>query len=416
MEKYFDTIIVGGGASGLFCGASLIEYNKRNKSFMILEKSHKIGLKLLVSGSGQCNFTHSGDIKDFISFYGDKGKKIRGILFKFNNQMTIDYFENRGVKTVTREDGKVFPASLKAADIQSLLLSEIENNGGMIKTSSTVVSIAEDSSALEYVVAVKPTGQLENQNTQNYRCKNLVIAAGGKSYPKTGSDGKLLETIGHSFNDLEIIEQEGALVPIYVEDYNYNNISGIAIRDAVISKGKIKAKGDVLFTHKNLSGPLILNFSRYLRGGDKFYIDYLPAGFKSGEHLNVDGEKRSILNYLIDETSLPKAFLESLLANNKISSRDKASTLKGREVKAIEKSIRNEEFIVNGKAGFDKAMVTSGGVSLKEVATGNLQSKKHPGLYFIGEILDVDGDTGGYNIQFAFSTGYIAAQHILQLP
>ena len=201
-----------------------------------------------------------------------------------------------------------------------------------------------------------------------------------------------------------------------MEDYNYNNISGIAIRDAVISKGKIKAKGDVLFTHKNLSGPLILNFSRYLRGGDKFYIDYLPAGFKSGEHLNVDGEKRSILNYLIDETSLPKAFLESLLANNKISSRDKASTLKGREVKAIEKSIRNEEFIVNGKVGFDKAMVTSGGVSLKEVATGNLQSKKHPGLYFIGEILDVDGDTGGYNIQFAFSTGYIAAQHILQLP
>lgn len=404
MEKYFDTIILGGGAAGLFCGASLSEYSKQNKSFLIIEKSQKAGLKLLASGSGQCNFTHGGDIRDFVNYYGPNGKKIRGILFRYNNEMSIDFFEHRGVKTVTREDGKVFPASFSAEEIRQCLLREIDKNGGIVRCSCQAISIVQDAGYL-----------VETEDT-TYRCKNLVIATGGKSYPKTGSDGVLLETIEKTFEDIKVIPQGAALVPIYVEGYKYQGLSGVSIQDATISKGKIKGIGDLLFTHKNLSGPLILNFSRYLNQGDKFEIDYLPRGFKSGEHLKTDGEKRSIVNYLLDETNLPKAFIETIVFEQGIDCKQKASTLKGREIKQIEKILRGEEFVVNGKAGFDKAMVTSGGISLKEVSTSNLQSKKHPGLYFIGEILDVDGDTGGYNIQFAFSTGYAAAQHILQLP
>ena len=405
---FFETIIIGAGAAGLFCGAALKDYKRK---FLIIEKSSKVGLKLLASGSGQCNFTHSGDIKDFTNFYGENGKKIRGILFRFNNQMIEEYFNSLGLKTITREDGKVFPATLKAEDIRSCLLKEISKNKGEVLCQRNVISISQsDSEGIYKVIAEDKDGR-----ECSFTCKNLVIAAGGKSYPKTGSDGKIMETI-KAFDDFEIVEQKAALVPIYIEGHSYERLSGISIKGAQIKKGKIKASGDLLFTHRNFSGPLILNFSRYLNQGDIFEIDYLPSGFKGGQHLKGDGEKRAILNYLIEETALPKAMLEVFLGELNINSKEKTASLGGKKIKGIEEAIRCHRYLVNGKAGLDKAMVTCGGISLKEVSTRSLQSKKHPGLYFIGEILDVDGDTGGYNIQFAFSSGYAAAQHISQLP
>ena len=216
-----------------------------------------MGLKLLASGSGQCNFTHSGDIKDFTNFYGENGKKIRGILFRFNNQMTEEYFNSLGLKTITREDGKVFPATLKAEDIRSCLLKEISKNKGEVLCQRNVISISQsDSEGIYKVIAEDKDGR-----ECSFTCKNLVIAAGGKSYPKTGSDGKIMETI-KAFDDFEIVEQKAALVPIYIEGYSYESLSGISIKGAQIKKGKIKASGDLLFTHRNFSGPLILNFSK----------------------------------------------------------------------------------------------------------------------------------------------------------
>lgn len=412
----YDVIIIGAGAAGLFCGANL---KLNNKKGLIIDKSDKPGLKLLVSGAGQCNFTHSGDIRDFIDKYGDNGKKVRGILYKFANDRVIEYFTSHKLPVEIREDGKVFPKSMKAQDVVNLLLNEAKKNGFSLKSGHSVVNIEDISSedSTLFRIMVESSGK-----NVEYTAKNVVIAAGGISYPKTGSDGSIFRAI-ESLKDIEVVDMKPALVPIYVEGYTYQEISGIAVRQAEVSlvteikKGKRSNRGDILFTHRNFSGPGIIDFSRYLNPGDKFKIDYLPEGFKSSESLISDGISKSILNHLLDETGLPKAFLQEIILKVQgVEPGDKTSSIPKKKIREIENIIRGEEFVVNGKAGMDKAMVTAGGVSLKEISTKTMESKKHPGLYFCGEVLDVDGNTGGYNIQFAFSSGYLAAQHILQLP
>lgn len=412
----YDVIIIGGGAAGLFCGANL---NLKNKKGLILDKSSKPGLKLLVSGSGQCNFTHGGDIRDFADKYGDNGKKVRGILYKFSNERVVEYFESKGLKTVEREDGKVFPKSLKAEDVRSLLLEEIGKNGFEIKTEEGVTEIRKVIEGESHVYEVRT-------QTKGKKCiytgENVVVAAGGISYPKTGSDGSIFEALAH-LDGIEIVDLRPSLVPVYVEGYGYSSLSGIAIRNAEISldteekKKRRSRRGDILFTHKNLSGPGIIDFSRYLNQGDRFRINYIPDGFKSGETLKTQGVSKSLGNYLLEETGLPKAFLQEIVEKIEgVSWDDKTSSVSGGKVKELQAILTGEVFLVNGKAGLDKAMATAGGIALSEISTKTMESKKHPGLFFCGEVLDVDGDTGGYNIQFAFSSGYLAAQHISQLP
>lgn len=412
----YEVIIIGAGAAGLFCGANL---DLKNKKGLILDKSSKPGLKLLVSGSGQCNFTHGGDIRDFVDKYGDNGKKIRGILYKFSNEKVVEYFQNRGLKTIEREDGKVFPQSLRAEDVRALLINEIKNNGFEIKTQEGVIDIRKIQGADSHLYEVRTeVGGKERV----YTADNVVVSAGGISYPKTGSDGSIFKAM-ESLEGIEIVPLRPSLVPIYVEGYGYSNLSGIAIRNVEISldteeKKKRKSRmGDLLFTHKNLSGPAIIDFSRYLNQGDRFKVNYIPQGFKSGESLKAQGINKSLGNYLLEETNLPKAFIQEII--NKVEGitwDDKTASVSGGKIKELQALLTGEIFIVNGKAGLDKAMATAGGVALSEISTKTMESKKHPGLFFCGEVLDVDGDSGGYNIQFAFSSGYLAAQHISQLP
>lgn len=180
-------------------------------------------------------------------------------------------------------------------------------------------------------------------------------------------------------------------------------------------KKRITGYGDMLFTHKNLSGPVILDNSRYLEPGRAFYVDYAPKGYKSGDRLPVNGEKRSIGNLVSEECKIPKALADALTdkaLGEKGACRTKASTLMGSQIKEIEDTLRNQKFTVSGKGGFGEAMVTAGGVDISEVSTSSMEAKKYPGLYLIGEVLDIDGDTGGYNLQFAFSSARTAAQHI----
>lgn len=413
----YDVIIIGAGAAGMFCGANL----KLNKEkVLILDKSNKPGLKLLVSGSGQCNFTHGGDVRDFADKYGEHGKSIRGILYRFNNKMAVQYFEEKGVAVSEREDGKIFPKSLKAEDIRQCLLDEIKKSGGKVETGVDVTAFQKKDDEFSVIA-------LKNGKSVQYACRKLVIASGGCSYKKTGSDGSMFSII-EKFGDINIVKPEAALTPVYTEDYRYGDISGISIKNAQIKiKGKSKKESkayrdDLLFTHKNFSGPLILNFSRYLKTGDQFVLNYIPDGFKGGESIDTKGDKRSIGNILSDETGLPKGFLEKVVeraakqTKKSFDFQTKGASMDGKSIKAIEGLLKGEIFTVSGKAGFDKAMVTAGGVALSEISTKTMESKKYQGLYFIGEVLDVDGNTGGYNIQFAFASGYAAAQHISQLP
>ena len=419
----YNTIIIGAGASGLFCAAHMTDKNKR---VLLLEASNKPGLKLLVSGGGQCNFTHGGSMEDYLDKYGLNGRKIRKIINTFTNKDTVEYFQAHGLKTWEREDGKVFPASKTSKDIVDLLLNEIKHNNVEIKLNTKVMDLRECDFSNDHI------WEVTLDNRQVIKAKNIVVTTGGITYPKTGSDGSMFEIL-KKLGNVNMVKPRAALVPIFVEAYPFGDISGVSIKGASVSKiqENVKKKDrvppykeDILFTHKNLSGPLILNYSRYLDNGDKIELDFLPGGFNSGEHLPYKGCKKNILNLLMDETGLPKAFLEIVIENAcrvggwKIENmeREKSASLPGNFVKTVEELIHRWTFTVSGKGALDVAMVTAGGVSISQISPATMESKKHLGLHFAGEVLDVDGNTGGYNIQFAFSSSYIAAQHILQLP
>jgi len=421
----YDIIIVGAGAAGLFAAAG----SPKQINGLILEKSKKPGIKLLMSGSGQCNFTHAGNIKDFLSKYGNNGKKLRSPLYKFNNLALIEYFERKGLKSLARDDGKVFPTSLKASDIRDVLLSEAQRNGFELMCDSAVLEIKHIRDENAYIVKTQDN---------NYKCRKLVIATGGCSYPKTGSDGSMfpiLERMG-----FDIIPQKPALTPIFVHDYPYSNISGISFSNVKVTIARqsateyqnigsvqsttnfqsepdepndtksYKSTGALLFTHECFSGPAILDISRFAEAGFGLYINYMPE--KSADELiammkmNVVGNKKSLRNFLAETFDLASRFVDTMLQRSPELKMASPASLSKNHMKLIAKLLTADSFIISSVGGFNEAMATSGGVSLDAVDLKSFEAKQYPNLHIIGEALDVDGDTGGYNLQFAFSSGY----------
>ncbi len=385
----YDAIIIGGGAAGLFCAAA----TKINKG-LILEKSSAPGRKLLMAGSGQCNLTHGGDIKDFINHYGDHGKKVRSPLYKVSNLKMMEFFESHGIPLIEREDGKVFPESMRASDILNLLMHLASQNGWKLKTDCPAegIKILDDGSFLV---------------NGRHETNKLIIACGGCSIPTTGSDGSIfpiLEQLG-----LEVITPAPALVPLTVQEYPYTELSGISFRDALVTVDGHKRTDDVLFTHTSFSGPAILNLSRYARPGSTLVINYLGKE----EKLDIpNSTKKNILFWLADWYQLPKRFVETVLARAEVDPKTAANQLTKKQKQAISGILMRDTFSISGTTGFKQAMVTRGGVALGEIDMKSFESKNIPGLYIIGETLDVDGDTGGYNLQFAFSSGVLAGQNI----
>ncbi|QHI73192.1 BaiN/RdsA family NAD(P)/FAD-dependent oxidoreductase [Aminipila terrae] len=403
-KNIYDVIIVGGGASGLFCAAS---YGRPVKG-LILEQSDSGGKKLLMSGSGQCNITHSGDIKEFIKYYGENGKKIRSILYRFNNKSVVDFFESRGVPLLEREDGKVFPKSLDAKDILNILKASGSQNGFQINYKQKVCKI--EISDGKYVVICE---DLKDKKQVKYTALKLVIAAGGCSYPSTGSDGSIfpvLEELG-----IQIIKLKPALAPVYVQEYPYTQLSGISFSPASVKVNRRENQDALLLTHTGFSGPAVINISRYVHTGDQLVINYFPG--KSFEEIfseikqNVPKSSKQTVNFLIEYlgTAISKRFIEKVCERAGIESSRKVSSLTGGQIKSLAELLTRDTFSVSGTGGFNGAMVTAGGVALTEVDLKTMECRKYPGLFFVGEVLDVDGDTGGYNLQFAWSSGYLAA-------
>ena len=385
----YDAIIIGGGAAGLFCAAA----TKINNG-LILEKSSAPGRKLLMAGSGQCNLTHGGDIKDFINHYGDNGKKVRSPLYKISNLKMMEFFESHGIPLIERDDGKVFPESMRSSDVLNLLMHLSSQNGWKLKTDCPAksIKIQEDGSFLV-------NGRHESNK--------LIIACGGCSIPTTGSDGSifpLLEKLG-----LEVIEPAPALVPLTVQEYPYGELSGISFKNALVTVDGHKRIDDVLFTHTNFSGPGILNLSRYAKPGSTLTINYLG---KEEKIQAPASEKRQVQHWLADTYWLPKRFVEKVLERADVDPKTVANQLTKKQKQIISAILIRDTFSISGTTGFKQAMVTRGGVSLNEINMKTFESKKHPGLHIIGETLDVDGDTGGYNLQFAFSSGVLAGYNL----
>jgi len=410
----YDLIIIGGGAAGLFAGALL----PGKVNGLILEKSAAPGKKLLMSGGGQCNLTHGGSIKDFVFHYGENGGRIRSLLYQANNLVMQEFFETRGISLMEREDGKVFPRSLRSKEVRDMLLACCLTNGVSLETNANVFEIAKTSS----IYAIRC-------NEKKYQGKNLLIATGGCSYPQTGSDGKFFDLL--KTMNLEVREPKPALVPIYVADYPYGALAGISFEEAKATirgrDGRKKAERaePLLLTHEGFSGPVILNLSRYAEPGDVLEISCCK-GIREEALLRKLTERQpgnprqlfTVLHECLNELhgekggTLPKRFLEELCHRAKEDPARKFASVSGKTLKTIVSSLIADRHSISRTGGFESAMVTSGGVVLDEVDLKTMECKKYPGMFFAGEVLDIDGDTGGYNLQFAFSSAKLAAAEI----
>ncbi len=400
----YDVIIVGAGASGLFSALSI-----KNKKVLLIEKNKEPGKKILISGAGQCNYTNNCTLDEFLIRYGKRGRFLKSALYNFTNKDAMEFFYNVGVKSFIREDNKVFPKSLNASDILDALISCCKKNGVDFLYGSPVENIMYGEDKLFIVKTSKST----------YVSCNLIIATGGISYPNTGSTGdgyKLAISLGH-----KIIKPTESLTPIYTENYDFKDLSGISFANIAVALWRNNKKinefnGDFLFTHVNLSGPVILNNSRYIEKGDILRINFTSyknsEEFKSHfENLILTSGKMNVKTVL-KSYNLPKRFIEKIIKLASIREELICSQLdKNKRNKLIE-LISNHPFKVEKLGGFHIAMVTKGGVSTEEINQKTMESKIIPHLYFVGEVIDYDGDTGGFNIQAAFSTGKLAADSI----
>ncbi len=393
----YPCIVIGAGAAGLFFGA----VSENGNGGLVLEKKSRPAIKLMLSGNGQCNITHDGSIKDFIPCYGENGKRIRSCLYKYSNSSLMEFLRENDVPVTVREDGKVFPRSMKAHDIVNMLLRKTGDNGFSLLCSTEAKGIRRRADGLWQVETPAAC----------YLCRKLILAGGGCSYPGTGSDGSLLELLARDLQ-IRVVTPHPALTPVNVCGYPYRCLSGISLKDVqlrVLRSGRKIAEdtGDLLFTHTNLSGPLVLNIAKEITKNDEIVLNYLYPCDKTSildKINNAAMEKSSLLNALAKELQLPKNFLRRLLERS------------GESTKKLAQLLTEDRFTVHSVCGFEKAMVTCGGIALSEVDPKTMECKRYPGLFVIGELLDIDGRTGGYNLQFAYSSACAASSASLANP
>lgn len=391
-NKLENVIIVGGGASGLMAAAFIDD----GRGGTILESTQRIGTKLLISGSGQCNITHGGSIKDFPIHYGHNGHKFRSCLYKYSNVHLCDFLQKNKVPVLEREDGKIFPASLKSKEVLDLLRSKTLVNNFKIQTNSEVTSIKKHDSV--YTVC-GDFGELSS------RC--IIIATGGCSYPNTGSTGHMFSVLERDLN-LLIENPKPALVPIKTYDYIYSDLAGISFDNCITSileNDRLVAKShdSLLLTHKQFSGPAILALSRYASKDKVIEINYCGLS------------EKEVFTVLQSSLKNSKSSLETVISNAfKLPHRFSVVISKRSEGKTKEAArlLSRDRFLISGTGTFNEAMVTAGGVCIDQVNTKSMEANSHPGLYLIGEVLDIDGDTGGYNLQFCYSSANAAASAV----
>lgn len=386
----FDVIVIGGGPAGLFTALNI-----KNKKILLLEKNDRCGVKFLMSGGGKCNITHSGSIKKFIDKYNN-GRFIRSSLYSFSNKDLIDYFNKKGIDFFVDKNGKFFPKEKNAKDLLKILIEDCLKNKVKVNKNEKVLDVEKNKDKFEILT-----------EKNNYRAKKIIIATGGKSYSSTGSSGDgydFAKKFGHT-----IIKPKPALVPAIIKNYKFSKIAGVSVRKSQVNIYRNNKKifdycGDILFTHEGLTGPGILNISRNIKKDDliKFsLLDYeneniFRIKLKKIFEENKDKDLKNILSKV-----LQKSIVEIIMKNFK--------NTKGRDTsknvfnKLINKILYHEVKVENLE-GFNKAMVTTGGISLKEISNQTFESKKIKNLYFVGEVLDIDGETGGYNLQYCFSS------------
>ncbi len=408
MENY-QVIVIGGGGAGLLAAGQAASSGANT---LLLEKMSSTGRKIFISGKGRCNITNTAPLKEFLSHFGDGDRFLRSAFHRYFSPDILSFFENWGVPTVTERGGRVFPLSNLSQDVVNALNNWVQNQGVMIKTLTPVTNLLHDD------------GRITGVNTRHgvFHARTVIIATGGASYPGTGSTGDgyiLAKSVGHS-----IIPIRPALVPLTIAGKIPSQLQGLSLRNVQLAiwvndKKIAAAFGEMIFTHFGVSGPIVLSLSKIvvdeLQKNQKvsISIDLKPALDESKldirllRDLNLHG-KRQFQTILKD--LLPRKLIPVCISQTSIPAEKKGHQITSIERKNLRNWLKNFRLPVSGHRSFRQAIVTAGGVDTNEVNAHTMESRILNGLYFAGEVLDIDADTGGFNLQAAFSTGWVAGK------
>jgi len=409
----YDVIVVGAGPAGLLAAGRAAELGGR---VLLLEKMRQEGSKLMLTGKGRCNITNDASISDFIAHTYPNGRFLRGAFTQFFSADIIDLLNNQGVETTLERGGRYFPASNRSEDVLRALLGWVKKMKVEIRCGHRVEKLIFENNAIQGVRA----------NGQKIMSGHVILATGGNSYPATGSNGegyKLARQVGHSIKKIK-----PALVPLETEGDVAGRLQGLTLKNVKVvvwvnDKKKHEEFGELIFMPFGLSGPIILTMSRFVvdelqkNSMVRIIIDLKPALDEQKldrrliRDLNENGKKKIgkiFLNWL-PATMVP-VFID-LLA---LDPGKECHQVSSKERKQILHLLKNFPFRISGHRSFKEAIITSGGISTDEISSKTMESKVVPGLYFAGEIIDVDADTGGYNLQIAYSTGWLAGDSCMQ--
>lgn len=408
----YDVVVVGGGPAGMMAAGRAAE---RGLQVLLLEKNPSLGKKLLITGKGRCNLTSAQDGgRDFVAVYGKNGAFLFSAFHQFSPADTIRFFEERGLDLKEERGMRIFPQSDKSSDVLKLLERYLSDNGVELRFNAAVKKINFSKGKIDSLL-------LKDGDT--VMGKHYILACGGLSYPATGSTGDAipwLRELGH-----KIVPVKAALVPIITSEKWVRDLAGLSLKNVNIkiwqNKKKIDERfGEALFTHEGMSGPIILDMAKNIgqaleKGEVSLTIDFKPA-------LSFQELDDRLLREIADRgpQSLPKLFaalLPSSLAEKFMEllgwdDRRKIMTLNKDERKELLHLLKEFPLTVKKLAPIDEAIITSGGVVLSEVDPRSMKSKLYKNLSFVGEMLDLDGPTGGYNLQVAWTTGYVAGEGV----
>ena len=412
MQARYDIVIIGAGAAGLMAATIAAE---KQQTILLVEKMDQAGRKLRITGKGRCNLTNTSPIKEFISHIGSDGRFMRNAFSMFFNNELMQFFEQKGVTLNIERGSRVFPQSGKALDIFLALINGIERNKN--------ITILKNTSATELITSPAGIAGVVLSNGTTVAATKVILATGGKSYPLTGSTGEgytLAKNVGHT-----IVDPIPSLVPLVCTEKITDELIGFTLKNVSLTISDSNDKkicnffGEMTFTPDGIGGPIVLSASRMvsrrLQNGEQLRatLDLKPAldhdvlDKKLIRELDENGTRilKDALRLWLPAEMIPLALqtmtIEHYKRLNQVSATDRKKIL--RMLKAL-------PFTIVGTRGFDEAIVTQGGVSLKEVNPKTMESKLVKNLYITGELLDLDADTGGYNLQIAFSTGYAAGK------
>ena len=394
-------VVIGGGASGMVCA---ILQKRLGYDVTLIERNEKLGKKLYITGKGRCNLCNDCDIEEFFNNVVSNPKFLSSAIYSFSPADTMNFFESLGLSLKTERGNRVFPVSDKSSDVIKVLQNELNRLGVEIKLNERAVKLNVLENRINSVLTDK----------SEYFADKVVVATGGITYPSTGSTGdgfEFAKAVGHTVTKLY-----PSLCGANLKGDDFKALQGLTLKNVKLTayqNDKIfyTEQGEMLFTHYGVSGPLVLTCSALLArrsfDGVKFSIDLKPALDKQTLDKRVlrdfqENKNKELKNSL--DGLLPKAIIPLVIKNSKIPEYKKVSIITSAERERLIDTVKNLEFNFHSLRGVNEAVITSGGVSVKEINPKTMESKIIKGLYFIGEVLDVDAFTGGFNLQIAFST------------